>query len=376
MPQAFPHASVRARTKMKAALMSLGSKSSEMTVEAMKKYFSEVKSIDLRNMEVMLGSKELSILYNGKPLQKFDCIYAKGSFRYAPLLRSITTAFYNTSYMPIKPNTFTIGHDKLLTQLALQYHKIPMPDTYVVSSIEAAKKILGQVNYPIVIKFPHGTQGKGVMFADSFAAASSMLDAIETLRNPFLIQEYIETEGSDIRAFVIGDKVVGAYKRKAASGEKRANIHAGGSGEPIVLDSHTKKIAVDTAKSIGAEICAVDILETVKGPMVIEANLSPGLQGITSVTKIDVADKIAQYLYEKTKGFVDKGKKSETSKMFTDLGVGGAEKDTTEQQIITNLDFRSERILLPKIISSITKFDEKEDVVIKAKKGKITLEKY
>jgi len=237
--------------------MSMGSKSSIMTLAAMKKYFDAVDDINIKNMEVMLGRKELSILYNGKPLQKYDCIYAKGSFRYAPLLRSITTAFYDTTYMPIKPNTFTIGHDKLLTQLALQYYKVPMPDTFVVSSVEAAKKILGEVHYPIIMKFPHGTQGKGVMFAESFAAASSMLDAIETLKQPFLIQEYVETEGSDIRAFVVGDKVVASYKRKAAAGEKRANIHAGGKGEVFVMDAHTKKIAVDTAKSIGAEICAV-----------------------------------------------------------------------------------------------------------------------
>lgn len=347
-----------------------------MTLHAMKKYFDVVDDVNLKGMEVILGSKNLSVLYNGKALQKYDCIYAKGSFRYATLLRSITTAFYGTTYMPIKPNTFTIGHDKLLTHLALQYYKVPMPDTYVVSTIETAKKILEQVKYPIILKFPHGTQGKGVMFADSFAAASSMLDAIETLKQPFLIQEYIETEGSDVRALVVGDKVVAAYKRKAATGEKRANIHAGGKGEPIVLDANTKKIAVLTAKSIGAEICAVDILESAKGPQVLEANLSPGLQGITSVTKIDVADKIAKYLFEKTKEFVEKGKKTETSKMFTDLGVGGAGKENAEQQVITNLDFRSERILLPKIISNITKFDEKDEVVIKAKKGKISLEKY
>lgn len=361
---------------MKAALMSMESKSSEMTLAAMKEYFSQVDSINIKNLEVKLGGKELSILYNGKPLQEYNCIYAKGSFRYAPLLRSVTTALYDTTYMPIKPNSFTIVHDKLLTHLALQYHKIPMPETYVVSSLEAAKKIMGQVKYPIIIKFPQGTQGKGVMFAESFAAASSMLDAIDTLKNPFLIQEYIETEGSDIRAIVVGDKVVAAMKRKAGREEKRANLHAGGKGESIVLDANSRKIAVNTSKCIGAYICGVDMLETVKGPQVIEANLSPGLQGITSVTKINVADKIAQYLFEKTKEFAEKGKSSETSKMFTDLEVSGPGKSDSEQQIITNLDFRSERILLPKIISIITKFDEKEDVVIKAKKGKISVEKY
>lgn len=360
---------------MKVALISLGSKSSSMTLEAMKKYFDVVDNINIKNMEVSLGSKGLSILYENKQLPKYDCIYAKGSFRYAPLLRSITTAFYGSTYMPIKPNTFTIAHDKLLTHLALQYYKIPMPNTYVVSLRSAAKKILEQVKYPIILKFPHGTQGKGVMFADSFAAASSMLDAIETLKQPFLIQEYIETEGSDIRAIVIGDNVVAAMRRTAAGEEKRANIHAGGKGEPIVLDAYTKKIAVNTAKSIGAEICGVDILETAKGPAVIEANISPGLQGITSVTKIDVADKIAKYLYEKTKEFSERGKTTETSKMFADLGVSGAGKNE-EQQIVTNLDFRSERILLPKIITDLAKFDEKDEVVIKAEKGKISLEKY
>jgi len=356
--------------------MSMGSKSSQMTLQAMQKYFDIVDNIDIKNMEVMFGRKELSILYDGKKLEKYDCIYAKGSFRYAPLLRSITTAYYDTTYMPIKPSTFTIGHDKLLTQLALQHYKVPMPDTYVVSSTEAAKKILEQIKYPIILKFPHGTQGKGVMFAESFAAASSMLDAIDTLKQPFLIQEYIETEGSDIRAIVIGEKVVASMKRKAVSGEKRANIHAGGKGEAIVLDVHTKKIAINTAKSIGAEICGVDMLETVKGPQVIEANLSPGLQGITSVTKIDVADKIAKYLYEKTKEFSEKDKKTETSKIFEDIGVSGAGNSNTEQQVVTNLDIRSERILLPKIISNLSKFDEKEEVVIKAQKGKIVVEKY
>ena len=361
---------------MRAALISLGSKSSNWTVDAMRKYFDVVDDVNLKNIEVHLGIGKLDVLYNGQPLPKYDCIYAKGSFRYATLLRSLTTALYETTYMPIKPNSFTIGHDKLLTHLALQYYKIPMPDTYVVPSIVAAKKILEQISYPIVIKFPHGTQGKGVMFADSFAAASSMLDAIEGLRQPFLIQEYIETEGSDIRAIVIGDRVVASMKRKAVKGEKRANIHAGGKGEPIILDTLTRKIAINTAKSIGAEICAVDILETIKGPEVIEANLSPGLQGITSVTKIDVADSIASYLCEKTKEFVEKGKSTEASKVFMDLGVARADKSGSEQHVVTNLDFRSERILLPKIVSAIANFSESDEVVIKAQKGKITLEKY
>ena len=358
---------------MKAALISLGSKSSLWTIEEMKKYFELVDNINLKEVEVNLGKGQLEVLYKDKPLSKYDCIYAKGSFRYAPLLQSITSALFNTCYMPIKPEAFTIGHNKLLTHLALQHYKIPMPKTYVVSSLEAAKKILGKINYPITLKFPQGTQGKGVMFADSFASASSMLDALETLKQPFMIQEYVETEGVDIRAIVVGYKVVAAMKRKAVFGEKRANIHAGGKGEACTLDMHTKKMAVDTARSIGAEICGVDILEGVKGPQVIEANLSPGLQGITAATEINVAEKIAKFLYERAKEFTEKGKHAEASKIFEDLGISTIEKHG--QQIITNLDIRSNKILLPKVVNDIAKFHEKEDIVIKVDKGKIFIER-
>jgi len=357
---------------MKAAVISLGSESSRWTIQAMEKHFDSVEDINLRNIEVNLSSGESVVLYNGKPIKKYDCIYAKGSFRYAQTLRAVTGALYPTTYMPIKAGTFTIGHDKLITHLFLQQYKVPMPTTYLSSSPTAAKKILEKVNYPIIFKFPSGTGGKGVMYAESFAAAASLMDALETLRQPFLIQEYIETGGEDIRAIVVGDKVVAAMKRKAVLGEKRANIHSGGQGEAFLPDSHMKKIAVEAAKAIGAEICAVDLLEGVKGPVVVEVNLSPGLQGIKQATGINVEDKIAKYLYEKTKAFTEKGTKQGTGEIMKEIAV---EKGAKEQQIVTNLDFRGERVLLPKIITDMGRINEKDEFIIKVKKGKIEIEK-
>ncbi len=356
---------------MKAAVMSLGSKSSLMILEAMKNYFDSVDKIDLRDVEVNLGVGKLKVLYEGNPLPEYSCIYPRGSFRYAPLLRSVTRTLFRNSYMPIKAETFTLGHDKLLTHLALQHFNIPMPATYLASSTRAAKKILNEVNYPIVLKFPNGTGGKGVMFAESFAAASSMLDALIALKQPFLIQEYIETGGVDIRAIVIGEKVIASMKRKAEKGEMRANIHAGGTGEPCILDERTKRIAIDTATSIGADICAVDMLESAKGSLVIEVNLSPGLQGITKATGINVADKIAKYLYEKSEIFSARDRDEATQKIFEDLGLSGE----IAQQIITDLDFRASRILLPKIVTDISKFTEKDEVVVKVEKWKVVVEK-
>jgi len=358
--------------RTRGAVISLGSKSSVMVAEAMKKYFSEVDMVQLKNIEVRLG-KEGGVFYEDDVFKEFDCVYLKGSFRYAHLLRSIANMLEDkVPYMPLASSAFTIVHNKLLTHLTLQQHNIAMPKTYVSSTIDAAKEILKKVNYPIVMKFPEGTQGKGVMFADSISSASSMLDALVALRQPFIIQEYVETGGSDIRALVVGDKVVAAMKRKAQKDEKRANIHAGGAGEYVELDRIARRLAIDTAKALKADICGVDILESPLGPVVIEANISPGLQGLSGVSKIDIADEIARFLFKKTEmvvGLNKEVKKTEVMKEITFDIEGG-------EEIITSLNFRGERILLPELVTKMTGFDDNKDYTIKAKKGKLEIEEF
>lgn len=344
-----------------------------MTLDAMKKHFSKVENINLKEIEVNLGAQEKpTVLYEGKPLENYDCVYAKGSFRYAPILRSLTEALYSKVYMPITPESFIIGHDKILTHLNFQQRNIPMPTTYLATSAKAAKKTLTEVNYPIVLKFPHGTQGIGVMFAESFGSAASMLDALIALKQPFLIQEYIDTDGMDIRAFVVGNKVVASMKRKSMRGEIRSNVHAGGKGEPYSLDTHSRRVAIDAAKAVGAEICAIDMLEGPKGPLVIEANLSPGLQGITEATEVDVADKIAKHLYHSASKHKEEGSSKTTKRMFKELDIADS---STAQHIITHLNFRADRILLPKIVTDMTGFTESDEFVVRIEKSKVLIEK-
>ena len=359
---------------MKAAVISMGSISSKWIAKAMKKYFEKVDAINIRNLEVFIQSKRYQIFYGGDPLDEYDCIYCRGSFRYADLLRSISHALRGKVYMPIIPSAFTIGHDKLLTHLKLGDAKIPMPTTYLSSSADAAKKLLQKVSYPIIMKFPHGTHGKGVMFADSYESSSSMLDALAVLNQPFLIQEYVETGGVDTRAIVVGNKVVASMRRKAIQGEKRANIHAGGKGEAVELDLNTKKIAIQAAQSVGMEIGAIDILESSRGPVVIEVNLSPGMQGITKATKIDVADEIAKFLYRKTKDFKKAGKADEAESVMKELGVSQA--DNSGKHIISTLDFRGNRILLPEVVTNITGFNESDEYTIEAEKNRVEIKKF
>ena len=143
---------------MKAAIISLGSESSKMTAEEMKKYFDKVDMISLRKIEIELG-RELHILYKGKPLGNYDCLYAKGSFRYSQLLRTITSLKKESTFIPYDPNAYILVHDKFLTQVELQRYNIPMPQTYLSPTVQHAKEMLKNVNYPIVMKFPSGTQG-------------------------------------------------------------------------------------------------------------------------------------------------------------------------------------------------------------------------
>ena len=360
---------------MKAALISLGSKSSIMVAEAMQKYFDQVEMVQLRDIEVKLG-KDGGIFYNGNELDYYDCIYLKGSFRYAHLLRSIAAMLEGkVPYMPLPADSFTTTHNKLLTHLALEQKNIPMPRTYISPNTDTAKELIKKTNYPIVMKFPQGTQGKGVMFADSISSASSLLDALGALNQPFIIQEYIETGGTDIRALVVGEKVVASMRRKAQTEEKRANLHAGGSGEKVFLSRESINLALDTAKALKAEICGVDILEGPLGPVVIEANISPGLQGLSQVSTLDIADEIAKYLFRKTDKIINKTKSVAVKEVMREISVNNGTNDSS-QEIITNLQFRGERILLPEFITKLSQFEDRKEYTIKAKKGKIEIEKF
>ena len=353
---------------MKIGIISLYSDSSKMIGNECRDYFDKVEMINIKDVSVESSTKNLETLYNGKKLESFDCLYCRGSYKNALLLRAISESYYDTSYTPIKPGAFIIGHDKFLTILELQKHGIDIPKTYVASTISSAKKILESVNYPVIVKIPSGTHGKGVMVADTFAAASSVLDTLEVFKQPYIIQDYIETGATDIRAIVLGDKVVAAMKRKAGNGELRANIHMGGTGEPITLDYATERVAVKAANAVGAEICAVDILESRK-PKVIEVNLSPGLKGITAVTKKNVAGKIAKFLAERTQDFLSNKKKENIKEI-----IGLINKD--EREIVTNLDVKLGRIRLPPVITKLAEIKDEEEVVIKVYQGKIEIEKH
>ncbi|MCB0311012.1 MAG: RimK family alpha-L-glutamate ligase, partial [Bdellovibrionales bacterium] len=155
---------------------------------------------------------------------------------------------------------------------------------------------------PLVIKLIEGTQGKGVVLAETKQAAESVIDAFRTLSANILVQEFIkESAGSDIRCFVIGEKVVAAMKRQAKEGEFRANLHRGGTASLVKLTPDERATAIRAAKIIGLNVCGVDIMRSDRGPVVLEVNSSPGLEGIEGATGKDVAGMIIEFIEKNAK---------------------------------------------------------------------------
>ncbi|MCK4670080.1 MAG: RimK family alpha-L-glutamate ligase [Nanoarchaeota archaeon] len=353
---------------MRAAVLSLGSQSSKMIAEAMNKYFDVVDHLSLKDVEVAFISDGFQVMCDGKLLGEYDCIYARGSFRYASVLSSLTAALREKTYLPLHHNSFIIANDKFLTQLHFLRKKIPMPAAYIAATSSAAKKALENLNYPVMIKLPQGTHGKGVLYAESYASASSMCDALVVLKQPFIIQEFVETAGTDIRAIVAAGKVVVSYTRTAKKGEIRSGFHSGGVCTLCILDNETQKMAVKAAKALGCDVVAIDILKGPKSPLILEANLSPGITGISKASNINVADKIAKALYDKAKEF----KLIKTKNGFGEV-LRSIDKPKPSYEIITNLDFRGERVLLPENFVKMADLKDDKEYIIKAKKGYIII---
>jgi len=189
------------------------------------------------------------------------------------------------------------SRDKLRSLQLFSRHDIGIPPTAFARRREDLRDAIKRVGgTPVVLKLLEGTQGVGVILAESVGSAESVLDAMHSLKQNILIQAFIkESRGQDIRAIVVGDRVVAAMRRQAAEGEFRSNVHRGGSTTRIDLDPEYERTAIEAAHVLGLNIAGVDLMPSDDGPMVLEVNSSPGLKGIETVTEIDVAGAMVQY---------------------------------------------------------------------------------
>lgn len=190
------------------------------------------------------------------------------------------------------------AQNKVRTLQIMNRKGIPIPDTLFsvnTDNIDEQIELLGGA--PVVIKLQEGTQGMGVMLAESKKSAKSIIDTMYSMNNSILLQEFIkESNSEDIRAFVVGNKIVSAMKRKGLDDDFRSNIHRGGSGSIAALSDKEKRMAIRAANYLGLPIAGVDMIRSKRGPLLIEVNSTPGLQGIEAYTKVNIAEEITKYL--------------------------------------------------------------------------------
>lgn len=235
----------------------------------------------------------------GKPLPSFDAVIPRigASITYygTAVLRHFETMGVYTVNESI---AISRSRDKFRSLQLLARKGIPMPLTGFAQSPGDTEDLIRMVGgAPIVIKLMEGTQGKGVILADSQQSAISIINAFKEMSANILVQEFIEeSHGTDIRCFVIGDKVVAAMKRQAKEGEFRANVHQGGKATKVKLSPQERAIAVAAAKTMGLKVAGVDLIRSNHGPLVLEINSSPGLEGVEKASGVNIAAKIIEYI--------------------------------------------------------------------------------
>lgn len=291
---------------MRIAILSRNEKlySTRRLVEAAAQLGHHVDVVDTLRCYMNITSRKPTIHYNGEALAKYDAIIPR-------IGASVT--FYGTAvvrhfemmgvYSVNESVAITRGRDKLRSLQLLSRKGIGLPITGFAHSpddIDDLIKLVG--GPPLVIKLLEGTQGVGVVLAETKKAAASVIEAFLGAKVNIMVQEFIaEAGGSDIRCFVIGGKVVAAMKRQAKDGEFRSNLHRGGKAMSVKLTPEERATAVHAAKIMGLNIAGVDLIRSKRGPLVMEVNSSPGLEGIEKTTKKDVAGMIIDFIVKNAK---------------------------------------------------------------------------
>ena len=250
-------------------------------------------------MHVESGSP--SLYYRNERLPRYDAIVPRIGASVSHFGTAVVRQFEQMGVFTLNSSqSITVARDKLRSIQVLSRHSVGVPPTAFVREragvLPAIEKVGGA---PVIIKLLEGTQGIGVILADTTKIAEAIIETLQSAKQNVLIQKFVkESRGRDIRAFVVGDRVVASMRRVALGGEFRSNVHRGGRAEPIELDEGCQRTAIHAAQILGLRVAGVDMLEANGGPQVMEVNSSPGLEGIEEATGVDVAGAIVELLEE------------------------------------------------------------------------------
>ncbi|MCP5334995.1 MAG: 30S ribosomal protein S6--L-glutamate ligase [Oceanospirillaceae bacterium] len=286
--------------------------STKRLVEAGVQRGHQVDVIDTLHCYMDITSNKPAVRYKGQELPKYDAVIPRIGASVTFYGTAVVRQFEMTGTFSVNESVaISRSRDKLRSLQLLSRKGIGLPRTGFAHSPDNIDDLIKNVGgAPLVIKLLEGTQGIGVVLADTKKVAESVIEAFLGLKANILVQEFIkEAGGSDVRCFVVGGKVVAAMQRQAAEGEFRSNLHRGGTAQLTELSPEEQQTAIDAADIMGLNVCGVDILRSNRGPVVMEVNSSPGLEGIEGATGKDVAGMIYEFIEQhaapsntKTKG--------------------------------------------------------------------------
>ena len=282
---------------MKIAILSRGRTlySTQRIAEAGRRRGHDVRIIDPHRCTILVDNERVDIQHEGLSLRDFDCVIPRVGGTSADMVICLLKQFELLG-TPIVNHADGIvrSRDKFRSLQEPASANLPVPRTALVLQPDLLDRTIATLKAPpIIIKLREGTQGVGVIKADTIASASSITQAMWTLQQPVLLQEFIaECDGADTRAFVVDGKVVGSMRRAAPDGDFRSNLHLGGSAERVTLDPEQREIAIRAAALFNLKVAGVDLLHSHRGPLITEVNPSPGLEGIEGITGFDVAKAI------------------------------------------------------------------------------------
>ncbi|GAA3861343.1 RimK family alpha-L-glutamate ligase [Leifsonia kafniensis] len=298
----------------------------------------QVKVLNTLRFAIDLSGPEPDLQYRGRLLSDYDAILPRIGNSITYFGTAVVRQFEQMDvYTPNTANGITNARDKLRASQILSRHDIAMPATAFVHSRADVRLAIERVGgAPVVIKLLEGTQGIGVILAPEVKVAEAIIETLHSTKQNVLIQSFIsESRGRDIRALVVGDRVVAAMRRVASGDEFRSNVHRGGTVEPVELTPEYHRAAVRAAQIMGLRVAGVDMLEGNDGPLIMEVNSSPGLEGIERATNLDVAGAIIDYISDQV-GFPEIDVRQRLS-VSTGYGVA-------EIIVYSNADFVGKRL--------------------------------
>ncbi|MBS0576121.1 MAG: 30S ribosomal protein S6--L-glutamate ligase [Proteobacteria bacterium] len=289
---------------MKLAILSRNGKlySTRRLVEAARARGHSVRVLDPLRCYMKIAPDEFDLHYKGKVLADYDAVLPRIGASITRYGTAVLRQFEMMNvFTPNGSDAILRARDKLRCHQLLAKQGIGLPTTVFGDNPDDTTDLLAMLGKPPhVIKLNEGTQGAGVMLTERISASRSVTEALRGLYATFLVQEFIaEASGSDLRCFVVGGKVVAAMKRKARPGEFRSNLHRGGSATKATLTVAETDTAIRAAKVMGLNVAGVDLLRARRGPLVLEVNSSPGLEGIETATGVDVAGQVVDYMAQR-----------------------------------------------------------------------------